>query len=527
MRSSFLFLLIFLLPWLCAAQDCTLARYRQLLREADEAAFGKKPDYQLAVNKLLSAQTCQPDSEAVVDLRLVKVFEEVNRQKELAIRNEREAKKQEGLAKKSAEEANMQRKRAEAQRDSTETQRRIAVEQRLHAEKTVRAARNAALFQDKKDNDPTLALRVAQYNLWKHPDDPNSAPNHIDIIKDSTAAFCRKVLTHQDAVDDVALSPDGRYLATAGEAINVWETSVWKKIFELVGSNITAIAFSPDGKYLAAASDHTAIVWETDGWIEAAVLTGHRSNVHAITFSTDGNQIATGSGDGTVIIWTIGTWATEHILEGRTEWISSVAFSADGRHFAAGAQDGSVIIWDAGSWKRMTDLAAYPNGILCVAFSADGRYLAAGGTGTVKMWEVGTWKEMPALTGHTADINSIAFSPDSKYLAAGGVDQKAIIWEIGTGKAVADFMPLNAEIMSVAWSHDGQYLAIGSYDFATHIYRPFEDCIECHAYEYSLAELRTAGVNLEPEELLPLWEQGEKLTPEELRYISKTANKNK
>ncbi len=90
-QSTQLLIFLLLLPALSSAQDCLPGRYRQLIQEANQAAFGKNPDYELAINKLLSAKTCQPDSEAVVNVRIVEVFKEVNRQRALAVRNEAKA----------------------------------------------------------------------------------------------------------------------------------------------------------------------------------------------------------------------------------------------------------------------------------------------------------------------------------------------------------------------------------------------------------------------------------------------------
>jgi hypothetical protein len=103
MPQPYPILFALLLPCCAAAQDCTPARYHRMMREADTAA--QNGQYDLAINKLQSAKTCQPDSEAVVNLRVLEVFKEVNRQRELAIKNEREAKKQTKIAQTEREKA--------------------------------------------------------------------------------------------------------------------------------------------------------------------------------------------------------------------------------------------------------------------------------------------------------------------------------------------------------------------------------------------------------------------------------------
>lgn len=94
MRSP-LIILIFFMPFApySLAQDCGPARFQLLLVQADTAVANG--EYDLAINKLQSAKVCQPDSEAMVNKRVITVFLEVNRQRKLAIQREKIAKSNE------------------------------------------------------------------------------------------------------------------------------------------------------------------------------------------------------------------------------------------------------------------------------------------------------------------------------------------------------------------------------------------------------------------------------------------------
>ena len=74
---------------------------------------------------------------------------------------------------------------------------------------------------------------------------------------------------HSEAISDLAVSPDGRFLASSSwdGTVGVWETSTTEKIFELKGHNdkVLCVEFSPDGRYIASASaalDSSVIVWD-------------------------------------------------------------------------------------------------------------------------------------------------------------------------------------------------------------------------------------------------------------------------
>ena len=74
---------------------------------------------------------------------------------------------------------------------------------------------------------------------------------------------------HTTRVFDLAFSPDGQRLASAGEdgTIRVWDVNARQKLLTLNGhtSWVKSVVFSPDGQCLASAShDHTVKIWGAD-----------------------------------------------------------------------------------------------------------------------------------------------------------------------------------------------------------------------------------------------------------------------
>ena len=74
------------------------------------------------------------------------------------------------------------------------------------------------------------------------------------------------------------------------------------------GDSVDNVALSRDGKMLASVdSDGTVILWDTQSRL-GEPLRGHEFGVHSVAFSPDGRILASGSSDaraGTVILWDV------------------------------------------------------------------------------------------------------------------------------------------------------------------------------------------------------------------------------
>ncbi|MEM5838706.1 hypothetical protein AAHH59_10320, partial [Pediococcus acidilactici] len=74
-------------------------------------------------------------------------------------------------------------------------------------------------------------------------------------------------------------------------------------------------------------------------------LTGHSGWVLSVTFSPDGQILASGSHDKSIKLWQLETEEALCTLTGHEESVESVAFSPDGRMLASCSQDTTIKIW--------------------------------------------------------------------------------------------------------------------------------------------------------------------------------------
>lgn len=130
----------------------------------------------------------------------------------------------------------------------------------------------------------------------------------------------KRLTGHQQAVNHIAYSPDGRYFASASfdKKVKVWNGFTGEFLSTLTGhvGAVYRVAWSADSRYLVSASkDSTAKLWpimvqpssssssNSNSKRAKETLPGHADEVYALDWSPVSGAVATGSKDRTIKIW--------------------------------------------------------------------------------------------------------------------------------------------------------------------------------------------------------------------------------
>ena len=122
-----------------------------------------------------------------------------------------------------------------------------------------------------------------------------------------------------------------------------------------------------------------------------------------------------------------------------TSHSQSVTFSSDGQQLASGSDDKSVRLWDVRQPEAApTILRGHEDVVRSVAFRIDGQQLASGSDDrTVRLWDLRQPEAAPTILSHEATVNSVAFSPVGWQLASVSWDGTIRIW-IARTETLAD-----------------------------------------------------------------------------------------
>jgi WD40 repeat protein len=259
----------------------------------------------------------------------------------------------------------------------------------------------------------------------------------------------------------VAFSTDGKRLASGSSdlKVKIWDAATRKEVlsFKEHDGVVRSVAFSPDGKRLASTGQGgTVRVWDTATGREQRALNGHPERAWAVAFSPNGKRLASAGGilvetpgfktpiwdGGEVKVWDMETG--KEVLSLKQKFVGefySVSFSPDGNQLATGSSLGQVTIWDTTTGKQAITRSfggTTKPVVYGVAFSPNGKRLAVArgradkpaDPADVEIWDASTGEKVLILRGHTATVTGVAFAPDGMRLASAGFDGTVRVWDV-------------------------------------------------------------------------------------------------
>ncbi|WP_169789144.1 protein kinase family protein [Nonomuraea candida] len=237
----------------------------------------------------------------------------------------------------------------------------------------------------------------------------------------------RRKLGRIATAGDLAFDAAGRLLAVSGSPVTVWEVAGGRQVAAIeAGGDVPAVALSPDGRTLATARGGTLETWD--------VLTGRRLKTYegagdlALAFSPDGATLAAGAGlldlaTGRVTPLDPAGGAAPSGVSGETvppggDAPTALAFSPDGRRLALGLEGGRVLLVDVRERRTIGAVETGTAPVEELRFSPGGDLLAVDAA-RMSLWDTRALREVGKVTSWA---NGLAFSQDGTRLRGVAVD---------------------------------------------------------------------------------------------------------
>ena len=270
----------------------------------------------------------------------------------------------------------------------------------------------------------------------------------------------RIITTNMASVDVVALSPNGRFIASADtDSVSLWDATMPANTTVNLSrrkwhAQRIVFSYSSDGTLVAltVVDDESTkpiilILDGKSGEEKDEPLRGHEgSEIESIVFSPDALRIASGSDDGIRVWDTTSRTQVFAIAHHHGNSIQALAFSSDGRQIVSGSRRGGAIcVWEAGSGTAIiAPLHQYQyrtESVECVSFSPDGGQIMSVSThGHVHLWDTisGAMLLGPLRGGGRGQMfcPRVAFSPDGTRIFLRTRDGRLKQWDAITGTAI-------------------------------------------------------------------------------------------
>lgn len=318
---------------------------------------------------------------------------------------------------------------------------------------TKKPLQNTELPMDKspvKTKPTTTANPVSTEANNTGPEKPmldSSAP--VILHTDTIFTLQEKLMGHTSSTESVAVSPNGKWVATGGWDRKVLlysldSNGVFKLSQTFTGHNgaVTCLSFDAQSTMLASGSkDFSLRVIEIATGVLKFQTMDHRDAITAVEFEATGKFVMTASMDGTIRLYDIANPTNNQKPRFYTygKSVNDLMTAPNGKTFFIannGNNDVESIDFTGKVYQKFTGIHTMP--VNCLTLSNNKRMLVTGGNDkSIVIWDIASSKPLKTMLGHTWKVNSVSFSRNDQYLVSTGNDGEVRIWDVNTGVCVS------------------------------------------------------------------------------------------
>ena len=254
----------------------------------------------------------------------------------------------------------------------------------------------------------------------------------------------------------------------------VWDTESMTELKQLIGHNaaVNTATFSPDGEWLATAGDDNQILlWAVSDLKnpsavpQPVALNGHTAKVIHLEFDDASQRLLSSSWDRRVGLWDISDQSLIRFFEGHRGPVNAAQFMPNDDQIVSAGGDGHIRLWNISSGDYVRSLARNGFGINVMELSTELNVIAFGGSNGV-MKSISLDNSGPSIDLWVGGPPVLAVSIDraSEKMAFGTAEGRIVIADAVVGEIQHDFNAVKGPIWAMQLGNKAQTLYFAGLD---------------------------------------------------------------
>ena len=256
----------------------------------------------------------------------------------------------------------------------------------------------------------------------------------------------RRLEGNQKAITDVLFHRNGGVVFTTSEdgTIRRYQTGNGQQEFAANhGAPVWDLAVSPDGQWLASAGENNVIrVWNEGNGGDAPKpsFAGFEAPVRSVTFAGQagaGLLVVGGSANNKVLAFNVQNGLAAQAFLEHAGAVETLATTGEkGEFIVSAGADKTVRQW---TMTAVQQIPGHSQPVTSVAYvlPPNDQVLSGAGDNTVRQWSIGNAQQVRAFD-LGGPVTSIALRADGQQLAAAGANNLTRLWNFGNAQVVAD-----------------------------------------------------------------------------------------
>lgn len=286
-----------------------------------------------------------------------------------------------------------------------------------------------------------------------------SGYHEVVLWNPNDGAIVRRITNVAERVYDLEFSADGKTLfVAAGTPAQLGEVKVFnvdngQLLGDLVSTDdaVFAVALSPDGTKLASGGADRAIrIFEVASGKELLAIEDHADWVMDVAWSPDGTKLASASRDKTAKVFDLKTGDSLVTFNAHAQPVFGVGFSPDGNQVVSSGADKQIRVWNVSDAAQVRAIGGFGGDVFRITTTKEGMIYSSSADKTARIHKFADGAQVFSLAGHSDWVYSVAFNGPSKRVAAGSYTGEVRLWNIDDGKEVKMFVAAPGHVPAAA-----------------------------------------------------------------------------